>query len=180
MTQLVDSPTREANILDLVLVSNTDIVDNLIEGDPFSEHSAVTSIPCRDYERRKLNKAIYSYSNADWTYLRELLTYKPWHCAFLEDNIDIIWSAWSDLLFTASDECIPKRQIQTRKYAPWITCELIKLCTKKRKLYKTAKRSGLQKDWKVYRDQDNLKILNLTALAYTTHSCAYPTSENQA
>ena len=98
----------------------------------------------------------YSYSKADWVYLRELLHHIPWHCAFLEDDIDIIWSAWSDLLFTAIDECIPKRQIKSRKNAPWITIELIKLCKKKKKkLYKKAKKSGLQNDWKEYRTMNN-------------------------
>ena len=135
MTQSVDSPTPEANILDFVLVSNTDIVDNLIVGEPFSDHNAVTfSIPCRPYERRKSNKVTYSYSKADCAYLRELLNYIPWHCAFLGDSIDIISSAWSDMLFTAIDECFPKRQIKARKNAPRITCELIKLCKKKKKL----------------------------------------------
>ena len=46
LTQLVNSPTREKNILDLVLVSAPDIVDNLIVAEPFSDHNAITfSIP---------------------------------------------------------------------------------------------------------------------------------------
>ena len=37
------------------------------------DHNAITfSIPCWPYERRKTNKVIYySYSMADWAYLRE-------------------------------------------------------------------------------------------------------------
>ena len=97
----------------------------------------------------------YSYSKADSVYLRELLHYIPWHCAFLQDDINIIWSAWSDLLFSATDECIPKRQIKSRKNAPWITIELTKLCKKKKKLYKKAKKCRLQNDWKVYRTMNN-------------------------
>ena len=107
------------------------------------------------YERRKTNKVTYSYSKAERVYLRELLHYIPWHCAFLEDDINIIWSAWSDLLFTAIDESIPKRQVKSRRNAPSITIELIKLCKKKKKLYKKAKKSGLQNDWKVYRIMNN-------------------------
>ena len=142
--------------MDLVLVSAPDIVDNLTVGEPFSDHNAITfSIPCWPYERRQTNKVTYSYSKADWAYLRELLHYIPWHCAFLDDDINIFWSAWSDLLFAAIDECIPKRQIKTRKNAPWITSELIKLCKKKKKLYKKAKRSGLQNDWNAYRIMNN-------------------------
>lgn len=72
LTQLVNSPTGEKNILDLVLISARDIVDNLTVGEPFSDHNVITfSIPCWPYERRKTNKVIYSYSKADWAYLRE-------------------------------------------------------------------------------------------------------------
>ena len=141
--------------MDLVLVSASDIVDNLTIGEPFSDHNAITfSIPYWPYERRKMNKVTYYYSKADWAYLRELLHFIRWHCAFLDD-ININWSAWSDLLFTAVDECIPKRQIKSRRNIPWITSELIKLCKKKKKLYKKAKKSGLQNDWKVYRNMNN-------------------------
>lgn len=59
------------------------------------------------YERRKTNKVTYYNPRAEWAYLRELLHYIPWNCAFLEDDTNIIWSAWSDLLFTAIDECNP-------------------------------------------------------------------------
>ena len=62
-TQLVNSPAREENILDLVLASTPDIVDNLTVAEPFSDHNTITfSIPCWPYERRKTNKVIYSYS----------------------------------------------------------------------------------------------------------------------
>ena len=80
LTQLVNSPTCEKNILDLVLVSAPDIVDNLIVVEPSSDHNAINfSIPRWPYERRKTNKVTYSYSMADWVYLRELLCHIPWH-----------------------------------------------------------------------------------------------------
>ena len=146
---------REDNILDLVFVSTPDVVDNLIVAEPFSDHNAITlSIPRWPYMRRKTNKVTYSYSKADWVNLRELLHHIPWHRTLLEDDINIIWSTWSDLLFTAIDECIPKWQIKSHKNAPWITIELIKLC-KKKELYKKAKKSGLQNDWKEYCTMNN-------------------------
>ena len=91
LTQLVNCPTREENILDLVLVSAPDIADNLFVGEPFSDHNVSTfSIPCWPYERRKTNKVTYSYSMADWAYVRDLLHYIPWHIAILENDINII------------------------------------------------------------------------------------------
>lgn len=107
--------------MDLASVSTPDIVDNLILAEPFPDHNAITSsIPSWPFECRKTNKVTNSNSQADWVYLRELLHHILWYCAFLEDDINIIWSAWSDLLFTEIDACIPKRQMKSRKNAPWI------------------------------------------------------------
>ena len=49
--------------------------------------------------------------------MRSLLSYIPWDCVFLDDDINQNWACWKDLLFTAVDEC----------NAPWITKELIAL-----------------------------------------------------
>lgn len=54
LTLLVNSPTREENILDLDLAFDPHIVDNLTVGEPFSDHNAITfSISCCPYERHK-------------------------------------------------------------------------------------------------------------------------------
>ena len=98
---------------------------------------------------------VYSFRKADWEHLRNLLNYTPWHCAFLEDNIDLVWSAWSDLLLSAVDECIPKHQVKRSTNAPWINCNLIKLCRKKKLLYKRAKKSRKESDWVNYRKFNN-------------------------
>ena len=36
--QLGDEPTRDQNILDLVLTTNADLIDNVVVGEPFSDH----------------------------------------------------------------------------------------------------------------------------------------------
>ena len=36
--QLVEEPTRDQNILDLVLTTNVDLIDNVVVGEPFSDH----------------------------------------------------------------------------------------------------------------------------------------------
>ena len=74
LTQFVDQPTREGNILDLVLTSNEDLIDNLYVGEPFSDHKLVTfqlsNIP---YVPRQTQRQVYSYKKADWTHLKSLL-----------------------------------------------------------------------------------------------------------
>ena len=42
LTQLVNKPTRQQNILDLVLATAPDTVYNLQVGEPFSDHNSIT------------------------------------------------------------------------------------------------------------------------------------------
>ena len=42
--QMVDETTRENNILDLVLTTNIDLINNLEVGAPFSDHNSITFI----------------------------------------------------------------------------------------------------------------------------------------
>lgn len=124
-------------------------------GQPFSDHNSINLLSRSSYRDRRSEKLAYSFRKADWEHLRNLLNYTPWYCAFLEDNIDLVWSAWSDLLLSAGDECIPKHQVKRSTNAPWIDCKLIKLCRKKKLLYKRTKKSSKESDWVNYRKFNN-------------------------
>ena len=156
LTQLVKDPTREENILDLALVSSPDLVHDITIGQPFSDHNSINLfLSSSSHMGRKSEKLAYSFRKADWEHLQNLLNCTPWHCAFLENNIDLVWSAWSDLLLSAVDECIPKHQVKRSTNAPWINRNLIKLCRKKKLLYKRAKKSSKESDWVNYRKFNN-------------------------
>ena len=67
-----------------------------------------------------------------------------------------VWSAWSDLFFTAVDECISKKRKKKNRRAPWISQEIIKLVGKKKRLYKRAKHSDNDELWSTYKKASNL------------------------
>ena len=118
-----------------------DLVYDLKVGLPFSDHNWISKLLSRkSFPGRKSQKLSYSFKKADWDHLRNLLHYCPWHCAFMDTDIDRIWAAWSDLFLSAVDECIPKRTAKRNSNAPWISGDLIKLCRRKKALYKRAKK----------------------------------------
>lgn len=157
LTQLITEPTRESNILDLVLTTSPDLIDHLLVGEPFSDHKSITFLLSgTPYVQRKSQKLLYCYGKADWNHLRSLLSHIPWHCAFFDNDMNQNWACWKDLLFTAVDECIPKRNGKKRSNAPWITKELIVLCKKKKSLYKRARRCNKTAFWEKYRKLNNL------------------------
>ena len=55
-------------------------------------------------------------------------------------DIDRIWAARSDLFLSAVDKCIPKLTAKRNSNAPWISRDLIKLCTRKKALFNSAKK----------------------------------------
>ena len=111
LTQLVSEPTRNQNILDLLITTSPDIIDRLVVGDCFSDHNSLSFEILRSpYTQRKSRKCFYSYGKTDWAHLKMLLAWIPWSCAFFDDDIEYNWSCWKDLLFTAMDECIPVRR----------------------------------------------------------------------
>ena len=75
-TQLVNEPTRERNILDLVLTTSPEFVRELAVGEPFSDHHCLTfffsgSLPLP----RKSRKLVYAYRMSDWEHLKSLFSH---------------------------------------------------------------------------------------------------------
>ena len=140
LTQLVKEPTIESNILDLVLTpSLPDSITDLYIVEPFSDHNSINfSLSGEPYVQRKSQRLFYCYGKADWDHLRSLLSYIPWDCVFFDDNINQNWACWKDLLFTALDECIPKRKGNRKPNAPWITKELTALFQKEKNFVQTC------------------------------------------
>ena len=56
------------------------------------------------------------------------------------------------------DDCIPKYRQNKRTTTSWITKDLIKLCRKKKNLYKRAKTLGRQETWAADRNLNNSLI----------------------
>ena len=115
-----------------------------------------------------ISKLLYCYSKANWDHLRSLISYIPWHCAFFDSDINHNWACWKHLLFTAVDECIPKRKNRRRSNASWITKELIVLCKKRKSLYNRARRSNTTATWEKYRQLNNSvkKLCNAARWSY--------------
>ena len=144
----MDEPTRDQNILDLVLTTNVDLIDNVVVGEPFSDRNSITfTLNSAPYISRICKKFVYAFNKADWSHLRSLFQYSPWDLALVGEDINDNWTAWKDIFFAAVDDCISKYRQKKRLTAPWITKDLIKLCRKNLSLYKKAKKSGRDETW---------------------------------
>ena len=63
------------NILDLVLTTNSDLINNLEVGEPFSDHNSITFIVnTRPYQQRISTKENYAFNKADWNHLNRTIS----------------------------------------------------------------------------------------------------------
>ena len=86
---MVDETTRENNILDLVLTTNIDLINNLEVGAPFSDHNSITfMVNTRSYQQRISTKENYAFNKADWNHLRSLFSYSPWYFTLHQQDIN--------------------------------------------------------------------------------------------
>ena len=72
-TLMVSRPTRGQNILDLILTTSVDYVQDIIVGEEFSDHNQITfHIDCAPYAQRKPRKQYYSFKKAERGNLKDL------------------------------------------------------------------------------------------------------------
>lgn len=138
------------------MTTNVDLINNVVIGEPFSDHNSITfTLNGAPYVSRISKKFVYAFNKADRSHLRSLFQYSPWDLALAGKDINDNWTAWKDIFFAAVDDCIPKYRQKKRLTAPWITKDLIKLCRKKKCLYKKAKKTGKEETWIAYRALNN-------------------------
>ena len=100
LLQLVHTPTRQQNILDLVLTSRVDYVNNVevSAGLPGSDHDTVLfsiSLSKRKFFTQK--RWSYNVKKADVGAFTALLSKAPWDCCFLSDSVDDCWICLKDI-----------------------------------------------------------------------------------
>ena len=97
LTPMVLQPTRGNNILDLVLTNKSDVICDAEVGEPISDHNIITiNVNVHPYHRKSSERKFYDYKKADWSRLNQLFEHIPWHCAFLSNDLNEVWSAWTD------------------------------------------------------------------------------------
>ena len=117
LTQLVYCPTRDSNILDLVL-TNLDCVSlvNVTDGLPSTDHFAIEfSLSVGNPVQYHCQRTLYNYKKADFNAFREVLPHIPWDIVSDDDDIEYSWCLWKDLFFSAVNQCVPTTQWKERR-----------------------------------------------------------------
>ena len=157
--QLVTSPTRGSNILDLVLTTNEYLVENIETTDDEavslkSDHKSIMFDVLLNHKPKfAAKRKIYNYNKGDFVALRESLKLLPLTDIVLSENdIDIAWSKWKDTFLAVVDTYIPSRQTSRTYTPPYFTREIIHILHQKESLRKRARKSNSALLWEKFRE----------------------------
>ncbi|XP_048583964.1 uncharacterized protein LOC125563139 [Nematostella vectensis] len=144
--QLVEAPTRKENILDLVLVSDINLVDSVfVEGNnclPSDNKCIYFDFRCSAKIINSPSRSVYDFKNADFASLRGHL---QTNCAAIEwDSHDVNNSlrSWKSAFLDAVDTFVPMRNVKNNQCAPWIDCDLAYAIKKKKTFWKNKVRKS--------------------------------------
>ena len=152
LSQCVTKPTRFSNdfqsssTIDLYATTRPDLVRDVSITDPISDHCGVTvetTDPCT--KPCSTEMLFDDFSRADWPGMLKALSQAPLFTAVQgTTDIDIAWHVWYDICVRTIRPFVPSRKVRLCSNKPkgWMTLEIKRLCSRKKRLFNAARRSG--------------------------------------
>ena len=139
--QLVTSPTRGNNILDLFLTNDPSTVMNIKILPGISDHEIVSTVTTLVPKILKQSRRkIYLYNKAQWEVIRrelDLMIAPLLSC----NDVDDIWESFKKCCLSLRDKYIPCKIAKSRCSLPWITNNIRKLLKVRNTLYHQYKQT---------------------------------------
>ena len=104
---------------------------------------------------KAFTRHIWMYNNGNFGLLREKASSIDWH-ALENDDISLYASNLNSTILSLTKECIPNKSIRVRTSdPPWITTLLKRQIRKRKRLYRKAKQTNLERHWIKFRQLRN-------------------------
>ena len=135
--QKVNNPTRGDNILDLVLTSNNNIIQNLDIGDQLgaSDHKIINFNIKFKFEIKNNLKLVPNFRKANFEGFRANLENLNWDKIFFGANANTMYTKFLETIKSLEKQCVPfkskRENITQKKNRPWFN-EDIKLAINNR------------------------------------------------
>ena len=151
LTQLIKSPTRGPNILDLILTNNPDAINRTEVIPGISDHDCCfAEINVNPLKLKQTPRKINLYNKADWVSFKTHLlhTHKTIVDLYETSPVEDLWSLLKEAITSGTEKFIPSKLSKPKDGHPWITLEIKKLMHKRDKLFKNHRSSEKYKDLK--------------------------------
>ncbi|MGE5822757.1 MAG: reverse transcriptase domain-containing protein [Nitrososphaerota archaeon] len=160
LSQHVKSPTREKNILDLVIVSNDSMINRVEvrERLGISDHNVLTwELKC-DICMAKRRQPYRQFHKADYSEMREWFADIRWEDEFKGLDVEGIWQRFCKFMDLAIDKFVPLGFGKSKKYPKWMNRAAKKARKYKSKMWYRYRQSSSYNDLVEYKRAQNKAI----------------------
>ena len=156
LTQVVQEPTPQNNILDLVLTTHPDLIEGTYVVPGMNDHNAVIcDINFKTKPSLNPPRSVYLYKRTDMGGLQEQLrnSYKSFQASepstkLVEEN----WTLFKTILFGTIKKHIPQKTLSRKKSTPSLNSRIKCLIRQKQRRYNAATHSDSEQDWRKFRN----------------------------
>ena len=160
LEQMVQQPTRQKNILDLVLSSHPDMISNVDVVPGMSDHEIIVFdinlhsciLP------KQITHSVYLYHKGDLDSVRQdMSSFKDFFMSLnpLHKSVENNWNSFKQALANSVSKHIPMKKCKSQRDLPWLNHNIKSQMRKRRKLYDTAKQINTKEAWDAYRKLRN-------------------------
>ncbi len=147
-SQLVNFPTRNQNILDLMFTNEVNLIQGIDIGQKISDHETVVAkLSIQFVSSGKTN--FRDYKHADFDVIQNALNVVDWDSILTDDDPNISWKNFLGVFLPIIDKHIPLRTVSCKNKNNY-SIRVKKLCTKAYNLHKKWKRLGTQQSHDKY------------------------------
>ena len=154
LAQIHKEPTREENILDLLITNKPGLIKSSHSVPGISDHCAVvTELDIDPPYRRTKPRPVRQFKKANWEAIRQQIR-SCW--TFFSENspsrsVNENWLKLKSILNQCLDKFIPTKMTSPRENLPWLSKSLLASIRKKASLYSKAKRTNKADLWAKYK-----------------------------
>ena len=151
LTQMVTSPTRKDNTLDLYLTNYPSLVPRVETAPGLSDHDTVyLEFDLNPTRQRPVKRDIKLYNKANWTELKNtasVLSNEITSKYSINSDTESIWKDLKDGLHNMENDHVPSKTIGTSKtHVPWMDTTTLRLIRKRDRTYKWLLKAGKDKE----------------------------------
>ena len=149
--QHIHEPTRGESILDIVLSTNDNQINNVDIGPEFStsDHKSVFfTIECNPEVHNNSYEKVPDFRRADFDKLRTILENTDWSEIYGTQNVEQAWNMFIDILGNAITECVPMRDRRPANNSKpkWWNIDIRNILLAKKRAYRRYKSTHSQAD----------------------------------
>ena len=154
LAQIHKEPTREVNILDLLITNKPGLIKSSHSVPGISDHCAVvTELDIDPPYRRTKPRPVRQFKKANWEAIRQQI--RSCWTSFSENSpsrsVNENWLKLKSILNQCLDKFIPTKMTSPRENLPWLSKSLLASIRKKASLYSKAKRTNKADLWAKYK-----------------------------